>query len=266
MKILVVKSIFCCDISFIEIIKESIYSLITNIIFFKITDTISILCIGWLSDPNYKSMISQIFDSIDLPSNISIYFNIFELNYGKIYIFNKIKDYITTFDSDIVLYLDHDILFTIDYNIFSIMAKLQSVENIGYIALNQLDDCRHQHVIYKNTIKINNIIICYPDDLQSIASGAIIMSKQFLNEINFPLISVYGGDDTLLCELAKTKKYIYGVAQDYYIKHPYMDISLTEYIQWKFSSILNFCKLRSNNYSDPQDYHKLIIRSHEWKK
>ena len=248
MKILFVKSIFCPNINFFN---TCIKSIINMNIFVNLIDDIEcdILIIGWIK--NFKKRLKLIIKMIPLKFS-NIYINIWNINYGKYYMLNRMLDYCKENNSyDLLIYLDHDIEFSFNkFNIIRLALKSYNYldnENIGLVAFNQLEDVRHQKNIYENEININGVKYIYPNNFQSIACGAYYISYKIFSNLNrFEIKSVYGLDDYYLLKQLHEKGYNNIVIKNYFVIHPFNKIE--KYDKWKIKSICDLIEYKNINY------------------
>jgi len=222
----------------------------------KISDIKSIslhfILLGWVKKDEYKNIISKLIQNNSYLF-ITHYIFYWPLNYGKYYLFNKIKQITNLLDNYYIFYSDHDIVFplpTFPKNFFTIgISVFDNDPKIGLIALNQIDDIRHQNDIYQNNIEINNIHLIYPNDCNfgSIADGCFIVRSHAFHLIeSFHLYNVYGLDDYYLVKKLYDKNYKSLVFMNIFIKHPfYYNI---EYSNWKKKQILDMITGENINY------------------
>ncbi len=226
MKYLIVKSIFCPNQDFYDICIDSIVKLD-----FYINDEIDLLLIGYIG--NFKTNFETFLKIF--PTKLNIITDFFVLNYGKYYIFNKLFEYIK--DYDYFIYMDHDIIFDNNKNIIDSIINVNQ-EKIGLIAFNHKEDIRHQTDIYSNILEINNIKVCYPNLISSIACGCFaIECNKYLKMSKFELLSIYGLDDYYLLKKLQDLGYNSIVFHDIYIIHP--KTNNIKYNKWKYDTIVN---------------------------
>lgn len=233
MKYLIIKSIFCPNQEFYENFIDSLIKLD-----FYINIEIDVLLIGYIGQ--FKEKLETFLKLF--PTKFNIITDLFVLNYGKYYIFNKLFDYVINYDY--FIYMDHDIIMTT--NNFNEIINVNN-NNIGLIAFNHKEDIRHQADIYSNIIEINNIKVCYPNLISSIACGCFaIECNKYLKMSKFDLISIYGLDDYNLLKKLENLGYQNIVFYDIFIIHP--KTNNLKYNKWKYDMIVNLLNNKIEKY------------------
>ncbi|QKF94563.1 nucleotide-diphospho-sugar transferase [Fadolivirus algeromassiliense] len=244
MKISIIKSIFCPTDKYFNISCNAIKNLcelinnnIDNSLNFDIT------IIGWIKQQHYGDDIIKIVDD-NINNNSNIRYILWNLNYGKYYMFNKLQEIIDN-NTSYILYADHDILFNIDHiKLFSDLIALYQYKinnkNIGLIALNHLEDNRHKISLYcnENKITINDTTLYYisNNDYGSMACGCIFLSYECFKLLNkLDNISVYGLDDFNIIKKINDNNYISILTPHISIIHPFDEN--VEYIKWKENTV-----------------------------
>jgi len=226
-KFLIVRSIFAPDKTYLETTMKSIKETLN---FVMNTNYNKIIFIGY-SKFEIHDEIKQL---CELHKLINYQIITWKVNFGKYRIINKIfneKNY------NVILYFDHDIKINFDNSIYQILAKLYNSyieqKKIGYVALNQSIDIRHQIDIYENNLSIDNINICYPNqhNFGSISNGCFAIFDYCFKEISLKEISVYGFDDYYLNKEIVEKNYMCVVLKDFYVIHEFE--KNMEYNNWK---------------------------------
>ena len=154
--------------------------------------------------------------------------------------------------------MDHDIKLTYKIDILNNLDNFFD-NNIGLLAFNQKEDCRHQNNIYDCIMYVNNYKIAYTTEPGSIATGCFIIPNKAINIITeFQEYPVYGFDDFRLCESILGNKLICGVFTDLYVVHPFDLIDENNvYRLWKINSIINCIERKNlNYYQQIQESHK----------
>lgn len=248
MKILFVKSIFCPSN---EYFISTISSIIKISLFIKLLkiDNIKfdLYLIGW----GYKFINNmEAFIKILNHNFENIYKEYWTINYGKYKVLNTLIDF--NVDFDYLIYFDHDIFFDFK-SLFKFSNFLQfglpifENKNIGLIAFNQKQDCRHQISSYENCEYINGFTYIWSNDVGSIATGAIIMKAKVLKSLSkFELLSVYGLDDYHLCNKLLYQGHVNMIITNIYVYHPF-DNNLN-YSIWKKNNIIKLINGKEVNY------------------
>ena len=245
MKILIAKSIFCPNTENLNITLSSLVKIDT---YFKMLNIhYDLLLIGWIN--TFEKDITGLLKLHPFYyTNITkIYWNI---NYGKYKIINTIKQFLNNKDYDLLLYFDHDVHIRIlcDEAISHITTLLSLKINDkipGLLVFNQKKDVRHQPDIYENQLILQNIQVCYPSNIASIATGGFAINvKIYCQMPDLELISVYGLDDYYLLKSINDMGFINIILMNDYIIHPFRDNK--HYSQWKYNIISD---LITNKYN-----------------
>lgn len=256
MKILVIKTLFCPNKTYLQQNFDSLIKIDTYIKLYNKDIDFDLLWIGWSNI--YDNEIDIFLQLLQLKFR-HITVNKWKINYGKYYLYENIR--IRSFDTeyDYMLFLDHDIYFDFNNCIpFEHIYKLfdNDIENkkIGLISLNQKEDCRHQADIYENTAIISDIHICWSNCIGSIATGCFIIPFKLFQDLEqFDLVTVYGFDDIYIMNKLLDKKYMSVVLKNIYAVHPFCKNHI--YDNWKYNCIVKMI----NN--DITDYHTSLEES-----
>jgi len=226
MKILIIKTIFVKNESFIEVNIESIKSFI-NYIDKNKQYNITMKLFGWIN--NIDNMFLQ---------KLNVNYSLFDKNYGKMYLLNNIQNFINNYDTyDIILYADHDIIITDmsildDLNIFD---ELINNKKLAICSFNQYPNNRHSGIVYLNKITINNIKYYYNDNNVFVASGCFIMKPYFVPYLEkIRSNNIYGDEDILIGRTVNENNLI-SLISSKSIFHPFDTDK--EYEKWKIDEI-----------------------------
>lgn len=232
-KYLLVRSIFCPDY---QHFKKSFRGIINTADFINfVGESVDLLVIGY-TKPKYTDHIDKICGWKSGMFN-NIYTKLWRINWGKYEILNYLLNFCDKYKG--ILFMDHDIVLPLtDKTVFN---KLKSVcdgcinnRKVGFTALNQVGDCRHQPNIYENQVLIDGIHVVYPNltNYGAIASGCFFSQPQVLKNV-LPLdkISVYGLDDYYICKTLVDNGFNPVVVSSIVVEHP-NDSSII-YKKWK---------------------------------
>jgi len=269
--ILIARSIFCPNSIHYDITTNNLLSLFNFLTSVKKPGIIfSLYVVGWLKY-TYIEYITKI---IKLYSHLfkEVKYDLWLINYGKYKMLNNLKQQSNSYDA--VFYSDHDIKMPVEsYNNTNFfnnlhMAIHHTINNmqIGLIALNHLEDVRHQCDIYQNHATINDVNYMYPDLGQhgSIACGCFYIKGNVFHEIkDFKLYTVYGMDDYYLLKKLHNKGYINVVIENVFVIHPFNDDY--KYNEWKTNKIINILEnINGHDKIKNIDYYKDIQQSNNF--
>jgi hypothetical protein len=226
MKILIIKTIFVKNESFIEANNESIKSFI-NYIDKNKQYNITMKLFGWIN--NIDNMFLE---------KLNVNYRLFDKNYGKMYLLNNIQNFINNYDTyDIILYADHDIIIT-DMSILDdlvIFDELINNKKLAICSFNQYSNNRHSSIVYLNKITINNIKYYYNDNNVFVASGCFIMKPYFVPYLEkIRSTNIYGDEDILIGRTVNENNLI-SLISSKSVFHPFDTDK--EYEEWKKNEI-----------------------------
>lgn len=248
-KLLIVKSLFCPNETYLKKNFDTFEKI--NDFFRESEIEIDVMLIGWM--PMYRK---EIGDFLKNKSNFKeIFINAWQYNLGKYQLFNSVKQFLSNDKKyDYLIYMDHDVYFpetkSPDFHeIFNLIGLEINCKKIGLILFNQLEDCRHQNDAYQNKFTINDINICLPDTLASVACGCFVTSQNiFVGLDDFDLVSIYGLDDLALTEKICQKDMVTILLPDIYVVHPFFKND--RYDAWKLSTVSEMIENKKINYFD----------------
>ena len=154
------------------------------------------------------------------------------INIGKSTIVNDNIANITTSMTQYILLLDSDII--LQQDTISRLSLLSSYSDI--IIPNQLQDCRHYKLFFKNPTSYNDELIYKITQPLGLAGGCIFASTNVLKDITFKNKGSYGSDDVDFFERA-IDKYNLILCENINVTHPF-DTN-KEYYEWKLSTSLS---------------------------
>jgi hypothetical protein len=244
--LLILKSFYCPDDSFVSSNKNGIISAIDLSKKLSVHNIKNyILFIGFSQSCSFYSFLDQIV--YDLVNEINIKCIKLDINYGKLHIL-KIFDLHVDKHIDFVLYSDHDIIFDYDDNSNMIIDAIKNiintnilfVDNNKIISFDQAPDCRHNPVIRYNikTYVLDQHYLFYSNkNNKNIATACMIFHFTFIHEFK-KLYSdnIYGDEDLLIGNMLNDNKYKHLVI-DIKVRHDF-DINY-EYSMMKRKLILD---------------------------
>ena len=257
--ILIVKTLFCPDIKQFNKSFDSTNNLINFIRYNSINNiyNIDILLIGWIKDDTHNIKINKLINNTNIFTNK--YYIRLKINYGKYFMFKFINKYFN--NHSYLLFLDHDIfldsltssIFNVVSDIFESNLKINN-KQIGIIAINHLEDLRHQISTLDRCTVINNNKLLYSsvNNLTSIALGCFFITRDCINIFNnIDMIGVYGLDDYHIQHKINNIDYIPVLLNDFYIIHPYDDN--INYKLWKVNIVDKLINNNLNFYRTVED-------------
>jgi hypothetical protein len=243
MNILIVKSIFCPNKKYYDITISSIIKLHQFLLINDLLDKITLMFVGWVHifEKEFITFVNI------FPFNVNIILKLWENNYGKTILFNKLITFLNknNFDDHIIFYMDHDIFLDFDndikilFNLFDMIKSDITIDQkkIGLVATNHKNDSRHQLDIYENNFNLNSVSLIWPNYFMSIGVGCfLICAKIFKTLDQVEPFSVYGLCDVHILEQLNNKNYHNCIIENFYAIHPYSDDN--DYIKWKYEQIL----------------------------
>lgn len=243
---LIIKSVFCPDKTQF---KKSFQGLInvSELIDENVKDLVNLLVIGYVK-LEYVVQINKIVDFYRHKFS-NVYLDLWSINWGKYKILNQVREHCVCNSNcyDCLLYADHDIRFeglidsVLINNLYDISCYIHDGYTVGFVALNQTEDCRHQPDICENSVVINDKLCLYPNNIGSIASGCFFcLSSVYCKVTPLTLKCVYGLDDYSLLLKLYEDKFRPVVVQDITVVHP-KDCD-NRYKKWKYSVVERLIK------------------------
>lgn len=216
--ITIVSVVFIPNTDNLKRFKNSIQSILTS----DLTNVQKIIIDGWASSDNLWKEVENIVKDCSIIS-----LNRREKNVGKSTIINE-----NIPDTSLVVYSDSDIIVFPD----TIQRMKNLSEKFDIIIPDQLEDCRHYKLLYKNGINYNDELIYLVERSEGIAGGFIMMKTDVLKNIKFQNKGPYGSDDVEFFQQA-IQKYKIVVCTRTVVIHPFDDNK--EYYRWKVNMSLS---------------------------
>lgn len=216
---------------------------------------------GWIND-NKNTLILK---KKAIPGSL---FLIKGTNFGKMWYIKRVIDLIknTGKNYDIVFYCDHDIIINFQLDIFELFSKIKmKMKNIGFIALNQEEDCRHQVTCFANEINVQDNYLCYPEeeDYGSIATGCYITTYNNFEKIkDIKFNTVYGFDDYYINVYFISENLVNYVFRDINVIHPYDED--VNYKRWKLEMVNNIIDYGINKINTKFYYNTIQMSINYW--
>lgn len=242
MKVLLLKSLFIPNKSFIDVNIDSINSYIEHFkIIKKHGDMIHIVLVGWINLP--QQYIKKIKHHIREMSNDIILVNIWDNNHGKTHLLKSLSRLCPSYgEYDYIMYADHDIspLYDNLLSVCGVLGKVINNKKIMMVSYDQHPDNRHGTVVYIKQLTFDNNTFYYGRDNISIASGCFMtlpctfdMFSELRSQYN------YGDEDILIGKLLN-KYNVYNVVSGLRVHHPYC--ADDNYTKWKYNRIKNIVR------------------------